>query len=158
MSESIQLPGLLAEALSKPEASQTAGQGGIEVSLYDGPEAPNGQPVVILHLTAPAEMVLMHGLSACNVGAKILANAAQADVQCGQLVIDLAMFLIDHVYELRGDLKPLDGATKHELKERSRRKLVQRLTVMLNSMREQRSLSTAALARQLVDVCLKEVL
>lgn len=154
MSDAIQLPGLLEEATAAPAAP---GIGGIEVSTYDGPDAPGGKAVAILHLTAPAEMVLLHAPGAASVGAKLLAAVPELDSACGQLVIDLCMFVIDHVYDCRGDLKPASGAAKHELMERHRRTLSKRLEVMLNSQREKKTLSNHALAKQMVDTMMSAV-
>lgn len=154
MSNDIQLPGLLEEATAKPAAP---GTGGIEVSTYDGPDCPGGKPVAIVHLTAPAEMVLLHAHGAASVGAKLLAAVPELDPTCGQMAIDLAMFVIDHVYDCRGDLKPAGSAAKHELMERHRSKLTKRLEVMLNSQREKKTVNNRSLARLMVDAMMHEV-
>lgn len=154
MSGAIELPGLLGEATAKPAGPAT---GGIEVSTYDGPDAPGGRPVAIVHLTAPAEMVLLHGEGAASVGAKLLAAVPEIDPSKGQLAIDLCLFIIDHVYACRGDLKPASGAAKHELMERHRHTLTKRLEVMLNSQREKKTLSNHALSKQMVDAMMSAV-
>lgn len=71
--------------------------------------------------------------------------------------IRLGMTLIDRAYDARGDLKPADGAVKHELIERHRKTLTKRLEVMLNTLRENKRYSTPELSKQLVEACLKEV-
>jgi hypothetical protein len=71
--------------------------------------------------------------------------------------VRLGMVLIDRAYEARGDIKPADGAVKHEMIERHRRTLTKRLEVMLNTLREHKRTSTPELAKQLVETCLKEV-
>lgn len=75
----------------------------------------------------------------------------------GDEAVRLGMTLIDRAYEARGDLKPAGGAVKHELIERHRRTLTKRLEVMLNTLRERKKTSTPELAKQLVEVMLKEV-
>lgn len=154
MSDTIQLPGLLQEAVEKPSAP---GTGGIEVSTYHGPDAPGGKPVAIVHLTAPAEMVLLHGVGAASVGAKLLAAVAEIDPSSSQLAIDLALFVIDHVYAVRGDLKPAGGAAKQELMERHRVTLTKRLEVMLNSQREKKTVNNHQLSKQMVEAMMRAV-
>lgn len=153
MSDQIVLPGGLEEALNQSGPKT----GGIEVSVYGGPDAPGGKPVAILHLSSPAEMALLPGPAAAQVGAKLLMAVPTMAPELGKLVIDLALLLIDHVYDVRGDLKPMGGAAKHELIERHRRKLTQRLTIMLNSQREKKKVSNDLLAKQFVDTVLSEV-
>lgn len=75
----------------------------------------------------------------------------------GEEAIRLGMTLIDRAYEARGDLKPADGAVKHELVERHRRTLTKRLEVVLNSTREKKTTSNRELARQVVELMLKAV-
>lgn len=67
------------------------------------------------------------------------------------LVADLA-------FEADTGLKAAGPAIKAELAERHRAKLTQRLTVVLGSRREKKAMSNGALARELVDICLKEIL
>lgn len=71
--------------------------------------------------------------------------------------IRLGMVLIDRAYEAKGELKPADGAVKHELVERHRKTLTRRLEVMLNSLREAKKVSNAKLAKELVETMLKDV-
>lgn len=113
--------------------------------------------MAIVHLTAPAEMVLLHGEGAASVGAKLLAAVPEIDPSKGQLTIDLCMFVIDHVYACRGDLKPAGGAVKHEMMERHRYTLTKRLEVMLNSQREKKTVNNRSLARLMVDAMMSAV-
>jgi hypothetical protein len=63
----------------------------------------------------------------------MLARSMEADPSVAANVIEMAMAIIDAAYEMRGDLKPAGGAVKHELIERHRKTLTQRLTVVMNS-------------------------
>lgn len=65
--------------------------------------------------------------------------------------------LADLAFEAETGLKPAGDVVKSELIERHRTKLVDRLTVMLNSMRERKTTSNRGLAKQLVDTMLSEV-
>lgn len=143
--EQIIVPGL-AEAQSQqsaPPAGKTA------VSTHDG--------LVILHFERATEYAVYSPVGAVADGTKLLAFAASEDRQAAQLVVNSAMFLIDHVYETRGDLKPAGGAVKHELIERHRRTLTRRIELVLNSRREQKKVGNAALAKEVVDILLREV-
>lgn len=112
---------------------------------------------VVLHFSEPREFVALTGLAPAHIGAKLMINAVAADDTAAQSVLDLCMALIDSVYEQRGDLKPAGGAVKHELIERHRATLTNRLRIVLNSTREKKKIDNAALAKQLVEVMLKEV-
>ena len=67
------------------------------------------------------------------------------------LVADLA-------FEADTGLKAVGPALKAELADRHRTKLTQRLSVMLGTLREKRTLSNEKLAQRLVEICLREVL
>lgn len=112
---------------------------------------------VVLHFNAPREYVALTGLEPLVVGTRLMALAIEADDSAAQQMINLCMGLIDYAYEQRSDLKPAGGAVKHEMIERHRRLLTQRLAVMLNSQREKKTITNRALAKQIVDVMLKEV-
>ena len=75
---------------------------------------------------------------------------AQAALDAGQAIIDLA-------FEADTGLKPVGPAAKAELVRKHRAKLVPRLTLILNSMREQRATDNKALAAILVDAVFKEI-
>lgn len=112
---------------------------------------------VVLHMSEPREYLALTGTEPVVIGTQMLAKAIEADPGCGKDVLDLAMALMDHVYAVRGDLKPAGGAVKHELIERHRRTLSKRFEVMLNSIRERKTTSNRGLAKQLVDAALHEV-
>jgi hypothetical protein len=75
---------------------------------------------------------------------------ASEALRAGQMIIDLA-------FEADTGLKPVGPAAKAELVNKHRKVLLQRVEVMLNSMREKRILKTHDLAVAVVDVCLKEI-
>lgn len=79
----------------------------------------------------------------------VLFPAATA-LDVGQMIIDLA-------FEADTGLKPLGPAAKAELVKKHREKLVPRIGLMLNSMREKRTISNSALARQIMDTVCAEV-
>lgn len=112
---------------------------------------------VVLHFNQPREFVALTGEEPLVIGTRLMALAIEADESIAQQMINLAMGLIDHAYEQRGDLKPAGGSVKHELIERHRKKLTKRLELMLNSTRERKTTSNPALAKQMVDTMLSEV-
>lgn len=65
--------------------------------------------------------------------------------------------LADLAFEAETSLKPAGDVVKAELMDRHRTKLVDRLTVMLNSARERKTTSNRGLAKQIVDVMMSEV-
>jgi hypothetical protein len=111
----------------------------------------------VLHLSQPREYVAMMPAEALQMGARMFTAAVEASPDAGQAGIAAAMAVIDAIYELRGDLKPAGGAVKHELIERHRATLLKRIEVVLNSERDKRKVSNAAMARGLVDIMLSEV-
>lgn len=82
--------------------------------------------------------------------ANFLMSAEQA-LAFATLVADLA-------FEADTGLKAAGPAIKAELADRHRSKLTARLSVILNSTREKKTINNRSLARQLVDVMLSEVL
>jgi hypothetical protein len=66
--------------------------------------------------------------------------------------------LADLAFEADTGLKAAGPALKAELIERHRRTLTRRLEVVMNSQREQRTVSNHKLAKEMVEICLKEVL
>ncbi len=60
-------------------------------------------------------------------------------------------------FEARDGMKPAGNTLKAELIERHRMTLTQRIAVMLNTLRDDKTLTNGKLARTLVDTCLKEV-
>lgn len=75
---------------------------------------------------------------------------AKTALDIGQMIIDLA-------FEADTGLKPLGPAAKAELVKKHREKLIPRVAMMMNSMREKRTISNDALARQIMDVVCAEV-
>jgi hypothetical protein len=140
VAEQINVPGLVPQAPDKGETF---------VSVHDG--------MVVLHLPKPVEYAVYPPLGAIGDGAKMIVAAAEADKACAQLAINVALQLVDLIYEARGDMKPVGGAAKHELIERHRRTLTRRLEVTLNSLREKKTTSNAKLAQSLMDVVLHEI-
>jgi hypothetical protein len=112
---------------------------------------------VVTHYNQPREFVAFMATEAQVIGTRMLGMSIEADPSSAQQLINLAMGLIDHAYERRGDLKPAGGAVKHELIERHRKKLTQRLSLILNGHRENRTVSNQKLAKELVDAMLREV-
>lgn len=111
----------------------------------------------VLHLSEPREYVALTDAEPLMLGQRMILAGVEANPDVAQAAIATAMALIDGIYELRGDLKPAGGAVKHELIERHRKTLTNRLTVILNSTREKKTTSNRGLAKQLVDVLLTEV-
>lgn len=112
---------------------------------------------VVQHFNSPRDYVAFTSEEAIVIGTRMMALAIEADDTSAPAMINLAMGLIDHAYEQRGDLKPMGGAVKHELIERHRKTLTKRLEVILNSTREKRKVSNPTLAKELTDAMLKEV-
>jgi hypothetical protein len=79
----------------------------------------------------------------------VLFPAATA-LDVGQMIIDLA-------FEADTGLKPLGPAAKAELVKKHREKLIPRIGLMLNSMREKKTVNNSALARQIMDTVCAEV-
>lgn len=75
---------------------------------------------------------------------------ASEALRAGQTIIDLA-------FEADTGLKPVGPAAKAELIRKHRLVLLSRVEVMLNSMREKRTLKTHDLAVSIVDSCLREI-
>lgn len=65
--------------------------------------------------------------------------------------------LADLAFEAETSLKPAGDVVKSELMDRHRVKLIDRLTVVMNSIRERKTTSNRNLAKQLVDIMLSEV-
>jgi predicted ATP-dependent Lon-type protease len=65
--------------------------------------------------------------------------------------------LADLAFEAETSLKPAGDVVKAELIERHRVKLVDRLSVVLNSTRERKTTTNRALAKQLIDICMAEI-
>jgi hypothetical protein len=65
--------------------------------------------------------------------------------------------LADMAFEVETSLKPMGNTVKAELMNRHRAKLIDRLQVMLNSLRERKTTNNRNLAKQLVDEMMHEV-
>lgn len=113
--------------------------------------------LAVLHMSEPREYVALAPVESLQLGARLFTAAVEADGNAAQAAIAGAMGIIDAVYEIRRDVKPAGGAVKHELIERHRRTLTKRLEVVLNSQRETRTVSNAAMAKGIVDIMLSEV-
>jgi len=74
-----------------------------------------------------------------------------------QNTFDIAEAMCSAAFECRDGVKPVGTALKAELVERHRMRLTQRLSLVMNGSRENRTISNAKLAQQLVDICLAEV-
>ena len=71
--------------------------------------------------------------------------------------INVAEAMTRAAFEARDGLKPVGDALKGELIERHRMTLTQRVSLMLNSLREDRTKTNGQIAKQIVDTCLAEV-
>jgi hypothetical protein len=111
----------------------------------------------VLHFSEPREYVALNDGHPFMIGQRLILAGVEARPDLGQTAIAVAMALIDGIYEMRSDLKPAGGAVKHELIERHRRTLTKRLEVIMNSQREKKTVSNHLLAKELVDVMLREV-
>lgn len=117
--------------------------------------AESGQ--VVLRFSAPREYLALEVQEAMLIGGRLMVASVEADSKAGNAAIQVAMTMIDAIYELRGDLKPAGGAVKHELIERHRRTLTARLSTVLNSTRERKKTTNEQLSKQLVDIALSEI-
>jgi hypothetical protein len=70
--------------------------------------------------------------------------------------LTLSALIADLAFETDSGLKA-PASVKAELIERHRKTLSDRLTVVLNSMREKKTTSNRQLAKQVVDICMREV-
>lgn len=121
----------------------------IGVSVHDGQ--------AVLHFSEPRAFIALDAAQALVIGTKITLAGVEANNAIGKDAIEMAIHLIDLVYEVRGDLKPAGGAVKHEMIERHRKTLTNRLSIVLNSQRERRKVSNAELAKQITEILLHEV-
>ncbi len=71
--------------------------------------------------------------------------------------LDVGQMIIDMAFEADTGLKPLGPAAKAELVKKHRDKLIPRIGLMMNSMREKKTISNSALAREIIDVVCAEV-
>lgn len=71
--------------------------------------------------------------------------------------LDIGRIIIDLAFEADTGVKPLGPAAKAEMVKKHRERLVPRIGLMLNSLREKKTVSNSALARELVDVFCSEV-
>jgi hypothetical protein len=122
---------------------------GMGTSVHDGQ--------VILHFTEPREYLALTNLEPVVVGGQMLRNAIVADESTTREVIDVCMALMDFAYEVRGDLKPAGGAVKHELIERHRKTLTNRLVIVMKKLREQKTMTNDKLVKEVLDIVFHEV-
>lgn len=71
--------------------------------------------------------------------------------------LTLSTLLADLAFEADTGLKPVGPALKAELVERHRRILTRRLEIVLRGKREQKTVSHALLAKDIVEIMLREV-
>ena len=71
--------------------------------------------------------------------------------------VRLGYTLIERGWEARPELKPLDGNKKHDLVERHRRTLTNRIALHFNTLRERKKMSNRELAEHVVELMIKEV-
>lgn len=69
----------------------------------------------------------------------------------------MSTLLADLAFEAETSLKPAGDVVKSELMDRHRVKLIDRLSVVLNSMREKKTTSNRGLAKQMVEIMMSEV-
>ncbi len=74
-----------------------------------------------------------------------------------QNCLDVAEAMVENAFEARDGMKPVGPALKASLIESHRDKLVPRLTLMLASMRENRSKTDGYIAMQMVDAVFSEI-
>lgn len=72
-------------------------------------------------------------------------------------VIDVARALTDAAYEADSGLKPVGDTLKAELVERHRMKLTHRLSLMLNTLRGDKTVTNGRLAQQMIEACFREI-
>lgn len=111
----------------------------------------------VMHFSEPRAYLALSNAEPYMLAARLMTAGVEARPETAQAAIATAMALIDAVYELRGDMKPAGGAVKHELIERHRKTLVNRLTIILNDKREKFTTSNRGLSKSLVEVMLNEV-
>lgn len=70
---------------------------------------------------------------------------------------DIAMRMTDLAFEANTGLKPVGDTLKADLIQRHRERLVNRLSLILNSQREKKTVSNGQLAMEVVDICLSEI-
>lgn len=71
--------------------------------------------------------------------------------------LQFSTLLADLAFEAETGLKAAGPALKAELMDRHRTTLINRLSVMLNSMREKKTTTNRGLAKQMVDAMMAEV-
>ncbi len=74
-----------------------------------------------------------------------------------QNCLDIAEAMAACAMELKGEVPKAGQALKKELFDRYREKLINRVTIMFNSRREQKKIANRKLATEVVEVCLREV-
>lgn len=85
------------------------------------------------------------------------ARPMQLVVYDPQNCLDVSEAMAAAAFEAREGVKPVGDALKAELVERHRIRLTQRVAVMLNSLREDRTKSNGHVAKAVVDAMLREV-
>ena len=72
-------------------------------------------------------------------------------------LLDLCERLAELAYETRGDMKPAGGALKHDIVEKHRKASVNKIALMLNTTREDKSRSHRELAETIVDAIFQRI-
>lgn len=84
-------------------------------------------------------------------------NAMQTIRYDPENAVAIAMRITDLAFEADSGMKPVGDTLKAELVEQHRVKLIQRINLMLGSMRGDKLKSDGYLAKEIVEVFLKEV-
>ena len=71
--------------------------------------------------------------------------------------LEVAMRMSDLAFHADTSMKPVGDTLKAEIVERHRMTLTNRVSLMLNSLREDKKKSNGQVAQEVVDACLKEV-
>ena len=74
-----------------------------------------------------------------------------------QNMLDICEKLAELAYEARGDMKPAGGALKHDIVEKHRKASVNKIALMLNTTREDKSRSHRELAETIVDAIFQRI-
>lgn len=72
-------------------------------------------------------------------------------------MLEICEALSAAAFEARDGMKPVGDTLKAEIVERHRMTLTQRVSLVLNTIREDRRRSNGQVAKEIVDICLAEV-
>lgn len=71
--------------------------------------------------------------------------------------LQIAEAMAQAAFESRDNVKPVGEALKAEIVERHRMLLTHRVSLMLNTLRDDKTKGNGTIAKQIVDACLSEV-